>query len=258
MGRTVAAAVTRRGVGLHSGRPCAARVAPAPPGHGLRLNGAPLGQLAVLSTRRATSVATPTGPVATVEHLLAALVGQGVTDAEVTVEGGEAPILDGSAAPWAQALILVEHGGGAPWRPPRSVSVADGERWIRVSPAPALRLTVVAHHPPAPPWRCEVGLEDFARDVAPARTYVFLRDVAALRAAGLAQGGALDNALVLTDAGAPVQGALRLPDEPARHKALDLLGDLALLGRPLAAHVEAHRPGHALNQRLVAALRALA
>ncbi|MCA9545224.1 MAG: UDP-3-O-acyl-N-acetylglucosamine deacetylase, partial [Myxococcales bacterium] len=258
MAMTLQRPVTLSGLGLHGGRPCRARVAPAAPRAGLRLNGVPLAEAPVLDTRRATTLCTPDGPVAMVEHLLGALVGLGITDAEVHVEGGEVPVVDGSAAPWVARIEPVVHGPDVGWAPPHALRVGDETRWIRVSPASSLSLTVVAHHPPAPAWRCAVTQADFATAVAPARTYVFQRDVAALRAAGLARGGSLDNALVLDDQGRPVGGALRLPDEPARHKALDLLGDLATLGFPLRAHVEAHCPGHGLNHALVAALRALA
>ncbi len=257
MGRTLQQAVTLAGVGLHGGAACEACVAPAPGGHGLTLNGAPLADLALRDARRATTLQTPTGPVAMVEHLLGALVGLGVTDAAITVRGGEVPALDGSAAPWVAALALRETASAVtPWRPTAPVEVRDGERWIRVSPADRLTLSVTVEHPPAPRWRCETDLADFAAAIAPARTYGFMRDVERLRAAGLALGAGLHNALVLTDAGAPVAGAFHLPDEPARHKALDLLGDLARLGAPLVGRVVAWRPGHGLNHQLVEALRA--
>lgn len=247
-------AVERRGIGLHGGRPCRATLGP---GARLTLNGTPVDLDAVTDGAWATTLTTAGGPVRTVEHLLAALVGCGVDDAAITIEGGEAPILDGSAAPWVAAI---EAAGPTPrpgarpvHRVTRPLTVGDGDRWIRITPAARLELAVAIDFPLIGRQRFEAPASAFAA-VADARTFGFLRDRDRLRAAGLARGAALDNTVVFADDGRPL-AALRHPDEPARHKWLDLLGDLALLGRPLIARVEAHCAGHALHHRLVAALR---
>lgn len=244
------------GVGLHCGGPCAASVAPAPPGHGLRIGGTPVQCAAVLAGARATTLRTAAGPVRTVEHLLAALYGLGIDDAEVTVEGGEVPILDGSAGPWLDALAPVDTAGErAVLTLPGRVEVRDGDRSVVAEPAAALTLEVHVDYPGLGALSLVAGLDAFPA-IARARTFGFLRDAEVLRAAGLSGGASLDNTLVLDDAGRPLNpGGLRHPDEPVRHKWLDLLGDLALLGAPLRARVVARRSGHALHHQLVTALR---
>jgi UDP-3-O-[3-hydroxymyristoyl] N-acetylglucosamine deacetylase len=252
---TVAEAVKVRGVGLHSGAPCVVEVRPAPVGTGWRLNGTPVAEARRLDAAYATRLQTAQGPVATVEHLLAALVIGGIDDVALWVEGGEVPGLDGSAAPWLAAWAPRAHGGARqPVRLAGPVEVRDGARWLRAEPAPTLRLEVTVEHPPIAPWRCVIS---DLRTVAHARTYGFLHDAPRLRAAGLALGSDWANTAVLGPDGACLNPeGFRCADEPARHKALDLLGDLALLGRPIQARIIANRPGHALNHRLLEAIQA--
>lgn len=253
---TLEAPVERAGVGLHTGRPCRARLDPAPCGHGWTLNGAPLAALALADATLATTLATPTGPVATVEHLLAALAGRRIDDVAITIHGGEVPLLDGSAAPWAVALTARPHGGARdPLTLTAPIEVHDGDRHLIATPAPALHLDVTIDFPLLGRQRYAAPLTDFDR-AAPARTFGFAADLQALHAAGRAHGASLDNTLAYDPHGRPLTPH-RLPDEPARHKWIDLLGDLALLGRPLTAHITAHKPGHALHHRLIAALRDL-
>jgi UDP-3-O-[3-hydroxymyristoyl] N-acetylglucosamine deacetylase len=218
------------------------------------LNGEALG--AVAEARFATTLATPRGPVATVEHLLAALRIAGVDDVAIEIEGGEAPALDGSAAGWVLPTVEVA-GERAAWHLDRPILVRDGEAWVRAEPADVARVCVDVEFP-------GLGRQVFAADegawateVAPARTFGFLRDEAGLRAAGLIAGVSLENAVVFDDEGRALR-ALRFPEEPARHKALDLIGDLFLLGGPLRASVTAVRAGHRLHHRLVEAIRAQA
>lgn len=253
---TLAAPIERAGLGLHHGRPCRARLEPAPVGHGWTLNGAPLAALPIADAALATTLATPTGPVATVEHLLAALAGRGIDDVAITIHGGEVPLLDGSAAPWADAITPHAHGGArevltltAP------IEVHDGDRHLIATPAPALHLDVTIDFPLLGRQRYQAPLTAFA-EAAPARTFGFAAELAALHAAGRAHGATLDNTLAYDSHGRPLTPH-RFPDEPARHKWIDLLGDLALLGRPLHAHITAHKPGHALHHRLIARLRDL-
>lgn len=253
---TLERAVARDGVGLHGGRRCRAVIAPAAAGSGRTINGAAVGIGALVDARLATTLATPGGSVATVEHLLAALVGCGIDDVAITVEGGEVPILDGSAAPWVEAIAeagrVAVAGEAAPLMLDRAVEIVDGDRWIRASPAARLALDVAIDFPLIGRQRFAAAVADFAA-VADARTFGFAAHAAALHAAGRALGASLDNAVVFDAAGRPL-APLRHADEPARHKWLDLLGDLALLGRPLRARVEAFAAGHALHHRLVAAL----
>jgi UDP-3-O-[3-hydroxymyristoyl] N-acetylglucosamine deacetylase len=220
-----------------------------------------------------------------VEHLLAALVIAGVDDVDLLLDGDEVPILDGSARGWLACLAKAEPrdadvGGTVPGRalregaasplpsqethaPLRRVEAFTLDRVIRVetrggwaeaSPADRLSLDVSANfpHPAIGAQRWAGGAGDFAAELAGARTFGFLADAEALRAAGLARGASHENALVF-DAEGPMT-ALRWPDEPVRHKALDLLGDLALLGAPLRAHVRVHHGGHALHHALVRAI----
>lgn len=251
---TLRAPIERAGVGVHQGRPCRVRLQPAPPGHGRTLNGGPLSAAAAADRPLATTIQSPTGPVSTVEHLLAALSVLEVDDVGITVAGGEVPILDGSAGPWRDAIIAagrVPQPGPPldPLTPLAPVEVREGDRWVRASPASALSFRVTIVYPALGSMTVEGPLAALDLD---ARTFGFYRDAERLWAAGLARGADRRNTLVFGDDGAPIAGCVpRRPDEPAHHKWLDLVGDLALLGRPLVARVEAHKAGHALHRRLV-------
>ncbi len=258
MRRGIGRAVSRAGIGLHSGRPCRATLQPSAR-RGWWLCGSRVGIAAVADGALASTLSTARGPVSTVEHLFAALHGAGVDDVAIEVDGGELPILDGSAAPWLAAIeeaAPFERAGAgpAPLVVSRPVRVGDTRRWIEATPAPRLALSVTIDFPLLGRQRFAAPLADFAA-VADARTFGFARDAAALHAAGKARGAGLDNAVVFDDAGRPL-APLRHADEPARHKWLDLVGDLALLGRPLRARVEAVCAGHALHHELVRALLA--
>ncbi len=243
------------GRGLHGGLPCKVLIAPAAAGRGRRINGREATLDAVIDGAWATTLQTPKGPVRMVEHLLAALAGLGVDDCEVTVDGGEVPILDGSCAPYRDGLALCSHEGeSAPLVVTEVVTVREGDRWVRAEPSATTSLGVDVAFRGLGRQRFDATLGAFAA-VAPARTFGFLRDRARLEAAGVARGAALANTVVFDDRGLPMNpGGLRFDDEPARHKWLDLLGDLALLGRPIQARVLAFRAGHRLHHRLVAAL----
>lgn len=240
---------------MHGGRTTHARLDPAPPGHGWTLNGARVGIAAVRDATLATTLATPTGPVATVEHLFAALNGRCIDDVAIHVTGGEVPLLDGSAAIWARHITPRPHGGVRdPLTIDAPVEVGDGDHWLRATPGEALTLDVTVVFPQLGRQRFVAPATAFG-EVADARTFGFAADADALHARGRALGVTLDNTLVFDEAGHPMR-PLRHPDEPARHKWLDLLGDLALLGRPLVAHIEGYCAGHALHHRLVRALLA--
>jgi UDP-3-O-[3-hydroxymyristoyl] N-acetylglucosamine deacetylase len=246
------------GRGLHSGLPCAVVVAPAKSGQGRRINGRPATIEHVVDGAWCTTIETDDGPVRTVEHLLAALAGLGIDDCDVRVKGGEVPILDGSVGPFRERLEPLEQRGQRdPLVLTAPVEVRDGDRWVRALPAEVPSLAVDVAYRGLGRQRFDATLGAFAA-ASTARTFGFLRDRARLEKVGLAKGAALANTLVFDDAGEPVNpGGLRFDDEPARHKWLDLLGDLALLGRPLQARVVAYRGGHALHHALVRALRAV-
>jgi UDP-3-O-[3-hydroxymyristoyl] N-acetylglucosamine deacetylase len=254
-------------VGLHSGAVARVRLQPSDqPGYRvgwLERPAEPLQRLApeqVCDTRLCTALQLHGGRLATVEHLLAALAGCGVSRAEILVEGGEIPLLDGSALPWVEAIGeagLQELGERPPVPlPAEPLLLRHGLSFIALTPADQLRLAAAVEYPQAAIGRQLYSLDltpdSFVREIAPARTFGFREQVEQLRAAGLIQGGALDNALVC-DGAQWLNPPLRFADEPVRHKLLDLLGDLALVGLP-RAQVFAYRGSHGLHTALAAAL----
>ena len=270
--QTIAREFSLEGVGLHSGESTRVTLRPARPGHGVVFVHAgstppvriPARVECVASTQNATTLAAGGVGVSTVEHLLAALWAAGIDDVEIAVEGSEVPVLDGSAQPFAAALREVgRRSSGKPrrqWKVTRKVEINLGDRRIRAEPADRLSLSYAVDYPHPAIGRQEIvldaiSLEIFEAELAPARTFGFLADVEALRAAGLARGGSLENTIVLDDRKILNPGGLRFPDEFVRHKAVDLLGDLSLLGGGLCAQVSVERGGHSLHRELVTALR---
>lgn len=201
--------------------------------------------------------------LSTTEHLLAALYSCGIDNVCVEIDALELPILDGSAQPFVE---LLEEAGIRQLRKRRKylkvvkpLEISEGDRRIGIYPADEFRVRCFIDFP-HPLIRCQeteiaVGSETFCRELAPARTFTFIDEIEKLRAMGLIRGGSLENAIVLSADGL-MQGELRFSDEFSRHKALDLIGDLALLGRPLKGLVIAHKAGHALHTRLVTRLLA--
>lgn len=265
---TLARPVERAGVGLHGGRSCRVRLQPAErPGYWLGWADAPQRPLQrlepsqVCETRLCTALQVGDRRLATVEHLLAALAGTGVSQAELWVEGDEIPLLDGSALPWVEAIAeagLRRVGPRvAPALPAGPLTLRRGLSFIVLLPADALHVGVAVEYPQPAIGRQVFSLAltptAFVNEVAPARTFGFREQVEQLRAAGLIQGGGLDNALVC-EGDRWLNPPLRYPDEPARHKLLDLLGDLALVGLPHHAQVFAYRGSHGLHTALAAAL----
>jgi len=263
---TLAQPVSFTGIGLHSGRPVEVEIHPAGANHGLRfvrvdLPGKPTIQAhysKVVETTRATTLGEGGVTLATVEHLLAALQGLGVNNARIQVAGPELPIMDGSAAPFA-SLLAAAGLRALPW--PRAhllvrrpVELRQGDQWMRVIPGePRITYTIDFPHPLIRRQRYAVPLraESFRAEIAPARTFGFLKEVQYLQTHGLALGGSLDNAVVLGDAGVLNPEGLRFPDECVRHKILDALGDLALLGLPLLGRLEVSRGSHELHCRFL-------
>lgn len=263
--RTLAASVEIEGIGLHSGKRIALRILPAEADSGIVFVRVDLGRVEIRASHRhlaassySTSLSLGSAVVATVEHLLSALHGLKIDNARIELDGPEVPILDGSARPFVDRIR--EAGIRSLSRPrrfltlTRPVRVRSGEREILAIPDNMLKATYAIDFPhPVIGYQmvdAEIDEQTYVESIAPARTFCLLRDVEAMRRAGLALGGSLDNALVVGDDGV-LNGSLRFPDEFARHKVLDLVGDLALLEAPLRAHVIAFKGGHNLHAALV-------
>lgn len=262
---TLRDAIEFEGIGLHTGLPARVGVRPAKADSGLsfHLNGAvsfPAYAEFVTDTRRATVIGSGEHSVSTVEHLLSALAGMQVDNAVIEVEGPEIPVMDGSALPFARAIDAVGTADlGEPVRrfaPPLPAYFREGDKLLVVLPAAEFRVKVaVAYETPIGAQFFDGAMtpELYLREIAPCRTFGFAHEVEALRNAGLARGGTLENAVVFA-AGGPLQ-ALRFPDEPVRHKVLDLIGDFALLGMRPQCEVVAIKGGHMLHHRAVLELR---
>jgi UDP-3-O-[3-hydroxymyristoyl] N-acetylglucosamine deacetylase len=273
--RTVKAPIGCVGVGLHTGRRVSLNLRPADPGHGIVFRRTDLGRDIPARFDRVvdTQLATVLGDeswasarIGTVEHLMAALSALGVDNLLVEVDGPEIPILDGSAAPF---VFLLDCAGIAEQSVPRTqieirrpVRVSDGDAFAELRPAaaenPGLEMALSIDFAAPAIGRQALSLcltpESFRAELARARTFTLAEEVAQMRAAGLAQGGSLDNAVVVDQARVLNPGGLRMQDEFARHKLLDAVGDLALAGAPLCGRFIAHRSGHGLNNRLLRAL----
>jgi UDP-3-O-[3-hydroxymyristoyl] N-acetylglucosamine deacetylase len=268
--RTVAKRAGCTGVGLHSGHPATLTLAPAPADAGIHFVRTDLGveiparSAHVVDTTLSTNLGMGTARVHTVEHVLAALTGMGVDNCRVEVDGPEVPILDGSAAPFValvrQAGIAEQRAGKRFLVIDRPVEVRDGDKYARFEPAESLSIefTVDFRHPLVTDQAFRFALSDraFEREVARARTFCFLRDIEKMQAMGLARGGSLENAIVVDEFSILNPEGLRFPDEFARHKVLDAVGDLSLAGRPFIGRFVAYKSGHALNQALVKAVLA--
>jgi UDP-3-O-[3-hydroxymyristoyl] N-acetylglucosamine deacetylase/3-hydroxyacyl-[acyl-carrier-protein] dehydratase len=206
----------------------------------------------VAATVRGTTLEKDGIEVQTVEHVLSAISGLGVDDLVVELAGPEPPAMDGSALPFAEALkdsgFEKNSEERSPARLRETVEFRDGGVWIKAIPHDGLAVEfhISYDHPVLGQQSAafDVGPETFLRDLAPARTYILYEDVEKVRALGLAKGGSTENALVVRRDGYANDGPLRFADEPVRHKIVDLLGDLCLLGRPLEAKITAHKSGH--------------
>ena len=266
--RTIAEKISCTGIGLHSGEPVHLTLHPARAGSGITFVRTDLAHPveiaarheALVSTNLATTIGRGDATISTVEHLLSALYALGIDNVRVEVDGPEIPVMDGSAAPF---VYLLRTAGRFDQRSERhtlrireALEVRDGDRHIRIEPGDGLSVdySVDFSHPAIGRQQLEhFSLDDraFERDIARARTFGFLRDVEALWRAGLAKGGNLNNTVVMDDDRVLNQEGLRFPDEFVRHKVLDLIGDLALVGMPIEGHITACRAGHALHQALV-------
>lgn len=276
--QTLDRCVTVTGRGLHSGQDVKVTLIPAPPDTGIYFRRADLAGAPVIpatvdslpadagahtraSGKRCTTLQRGSARVRTVEHLLAVCHALQVDNLEVVVDAEELPILDGSASDWLHAFgdLTVQERPARVIRAETPLLWSSGDTHLMALPAPALRLTVVSvsRHPVAGDQMIDliVSPSGFRDVLAPARTFCYLEEVEVLRAAGLARGGSLDNAIVIQPHG--YSSPLRMENELAAHKALDLLGDIAVLGARFCGHIVAVCPGHYANQQLVRRLWAL-
>ncbi len=271
--RTLQSITTAVGVGLHSGQKVELTLRPAPPDAGIVFRrtdlpqpvSIPVSATAVTDTRLASTISHLGAKVLTVEHLMSACAGLGLDNLYVDITAEEVPILDGSAASF---VFLLQSAGIALQNAPKRflrviepVEVSEGEgaarKWARLSPHNGYKLSfeIDFDHPAVDSTGQRVVFDtdggSYVRDIARARTFGFTKDVEAMRANGLALGGGLDNAIVMDDYKILNSEGLRYDDEFVKHKILDAMGDLYLLGRPLLAAYSAFRSGHALNNRLL-------
>jgi UDP-3-O-acyl N-acetylglucosamine deacetylase len=260
--KTLSRAVEIAGIGLHTGRPCRIRLRPNDVGEGIAFlcNGEtiPARVEYLVSTRRAVTLGSNGQQVSTVEHVLAALYGLGITNAVIEVDGPEIPALDSSAAPFVRKMQeagIEALGAETSFRKLAApVWVAEKESMVLALPYAGLKLTYIGRFPGLGNRKRTLRMSGkvFAEEIAPARTMVLRQEIEGILAEGLGQGGSAENVVVLDEGKAPA--SMRFKDEPVRHKLLDLVGDLSLLGRPLQAHVIAVRSGHRMNLELVGKL----
>src|SRR5689334_12876757 len=264
--RTLRRSVSCTGIGLHSGNKVTLSLKPAPADSGIRFQRSDLGGLEIPATvthlggiQYQTGLTREAVSVETVEHLLAALTALGIDNAIVELNSPEVPIMDGSAAPF---VYLVHEAGIKRLQAPRRylkvlrpISLTHGDKRIALYPSDHFKVTysISFDHPLLrhQSRTMRITEESFVEDIAPARTFGFLKEVEMLRQRGLALGGSLDNAIVLGETGV-LNNALRFEDEFVRHKILDAIGDLALVGYPVIGHLVAHRAGHALHTEFAA------
>ena len=269
--RTLKSLVSASGVGLHTGRKVRMTLRPAPPDTGIVFRRVdlpvpvdiPARAELVGETRLSSCLVRDGAKVYTVEHLMSALGGLGVDNAFVDLDAPELPIMDGSASPFVlliQQAGIEEQGAAKRFlRVMRRVEVRDGDKWARLDPYEGYRLSfsIDFKHPVIDRSTQSVAVDfaetSYLKEIARARTFGFMHEVETLRESGLALGGGLDNAVVLDEYRVLNAEGLRFADEFIRHKLLDAIGDLYLLGRPLLGAFIAHKSGHALNNRLLRA-----
>lgn len=271
---TVAGPVIFAGIGVHTGAHVRVAVRPAAPDSGIVFvrtdlknidNAIRVSPEAVGQTRLGTVISNADGAsVSTIEHLMAAMCALGIDNATVELDGPEVPILDGSAAPFVKVLDQAGRRRQEALRQYievlETVEVIDGDKRAALLPSDSFEMSFEIQFDSAPVGRQRVELdvteESFREELADCRTFGFLKDVEMLRAAGLARGASMENAVVLDGDRVLNPEGLRRPDEFVRHKALDAVGDLYVLGAPLLARFEGLYAGHGLNNQVVRALAA--
>jgi UDP-3-O-[3-hydroxymyristoyl] N-acetylglucosamine deacetylase len=274
--RTLKSLTKAVGVGLHSGQRVELTLRPAQPDTGIVFRRTdlpqpvdiPISAQAVTDTRMASTISNGGAKVLTVEHLMSACAGLGIDNLYVDITAEEVPILDGSSASF---VFLLQSAGIELQKAPRrfirvidTVEVREGEgenlKWARLSPYHGFKLSFeidFAHRvvdSTGQRVEFDLGSGSYMRDIARARTFGFTKDLETMRASGLALGGGLDNAVVMDDYKVLNTDGLRYDDEFVKHKILDAMGDLYLIGKPLLAEYSAFRSGHAMNNKLLRAL----
>ena len=267
--RTLRNVIRATGVGLHTGEKVYLTLRPAPAGSGIvfrRIDLDPVVEIQaspdhVGDTRLCTTLESGGTRVATVEHLMSAFAGLNIDNALVELTATEVPIMDGSAAPF---VFLIQSAGIEAQNAPkqfiritRPIEVRDGDKWARFEPFDGFKVTFsIDFDHPTLQSSCQSASVDlsttsFIKEISRARTFGFLQDVEELQEAGLARGGSYDNAIVMDEYRVLNDEGLRYGDEFVKHKVLDAIGDLYLLGRPLIGAFSAHKSGHGLNNRLL-------
>ncbi len=272
--RTLKNSVHATGVGLHTGERVDMTLRPAPANSGIvfrRVDLSPVAEiraeaLAVHDTRLSTCLEANGARVATIEHLMSACAGLGVDNVYVDLSSAEVPIMDGSAGTFIfllQSAGIVEQSAAKKFiRIKKTVEVKDGDKWVRFEPFNGYKLsfTINFTHPVFATTKqnvtIDLGEHSYIKEVSRARTFGFMQDVEAMRAQGLALGGNLDNAIVMDEYRIINPDGLRFEDEFVKHKVLDAIGDLYLLGHPLIGAFSGYKSGHALNNALLRALLA--
>lgn len=273
--QTIEQTISASGVGLHSGRPSKVSLSPAPMDNGIvfrrKVNSHVETCQASIRNLRSTELCTVVGSngfqIQTTEHVLSALWGLGIDNAFIDIDAEEVPAMDGSAAPFAE---LVRRAGILPQERPRTylkivepIHIGDGNRGISILPAPFPKITYTIDYNhqliQRQTYEHEWSVVEFETNIARARTFGFFHEVEDLRARGLGKGGSPDNTIVFTETGIMTEnggnkGTLRYPDECVRHKVLDLIGDLSLLGIHVIGHIVGKRSGHRFHTQLVQAI----
>jgi UDP-3-O-[3-hydroxymyristoyl] N-acetylglucosamine deacetylase len=272
--RTLTNVIRATGVGLHTGQKVYLSLRPAAPDTGIVFRRIDLAQPVdipatasrVGDTRLSCCLDRDGVRVATVEHLMSAFAGLGVDNAYVDLTAGEVPIMDGSAGPF---VFLIQSAGIQEQNAPKkfirmldTVEVKDGDKWARFEPHPGFRMdfSIAFAHPvfqqASQRIQVDFATTSYVKEIARARTFGFMQDVESMRAQGLGLGGSLDNAVVMDEYRVLNSDGLRYEDEFVKHKVLDAMGDLYLLGHPVIGAFSAHKSGHALNNKLARALLA--
>lgn len=267
--RTLTNSIRATGIGLHTGQQVQLHLQPAPMNTGIVFRRSDLEPLVeipaspdnVTDTRLSTTLQRGGASISTVEHLMSALAGLGVDNAYIDVSAPEVPIMDGSAGPFVfliQSAGITEQNAAKNFiRVKKPIKVEDGDKWAEFEPYDGFKVTFTIDfdHPTlktsTQTTTVDFSSTTFVKEVSRARTFGFMRDLESMQAAGLAQGGGLHNAIVLDDTGVVNEDKLRYEDEFVKHKVLDAIGDLYLLGHPLIGAFRAFKSGHALNNRLL-------
>ena len=268
--RTIKNEVSFEGIGLHTGRYAKVTLKPAARDNGITFTRSDKNTViqahvgSVIDTAFATTIGHDGAKIRTVEHIMAALAGLGIDNIFVDVDGPEIPILDGSSTELISIILkagIAKQGKKRPYlRIKRPVIFDDGNSKVAALPYEGRRITysIFFNHYGFGEQRLsiEINEETFAREIAPARTFGFLKDIEYLRTNGLAKGGSLENAIILGENGVLNSSGLRFKDEFVRHKVLDSIGDLAILGFPIYGHIIANKSGHSTNIKFLKKLLA--